>query len=181
MIYSSEHFSISLLQPKNALQLNKLLVSNTERFMKYLPKTLGENTTLESTKNYIARKIKAAKKKKAFVFVINDKHSRNILGMIILKNLDWETKKAEFAYCIGKRFKGEGLMSTAIKATSDYVIETMGLEILQIIVHKTNLPSVNVALQSGFQWVETLEDEFMTLNGTLLAMELFELSRPDRF
>ena len=175
MIYSSEHITISLLQPKDALQLNKLLVSNTDRFMKYLPKTLGENTTLESTQNYIARKIKAVKKKKAFVFVINDKHSRDIIGMIILKNLDWETKKGEFAYCIDKRFKGKGLMSTAIKATSNYVIETMGLETLQIIAHKSNVPSVNVALQSGFEWLETLENEFMSMNGTPLDMELFEL------
>lgn len=175
MIYSSEHFSISLLQPKDALHLNKLLVSNTDRFMKYLPKTLEENTTLESTQNYIAGKIKAAKKKKAFVFIINDKHSRDIIGMIILKNLNWEIQQGEFAYCIGKRFKGKGLMTTAIKATSDYVIENMGLETLQIIAHKTNLPSVNVALQSGFKWIETLVDEFMSMNGTPLDMELFEL------
>ncbi|MGC1630476.1 MAG: GNAT family N-acetyltransferase [Gelidibacter sp.] len=175
MIYSSEHIGISILQPTDALQLNKLFVSNTDRFMKYLPKTLGENTTFESTQNYIARKIKAAKKKNAFVFVINDKHSQDIIGMIILKNLDWETKKGEFAYCIDKRFKGKGLMSMAIKATSDYVIETMGLETLQIIAHKTNLPSVNVALQSGFEWIETLEDEFMSMHGTPLDMELFEL------
>lgn len=175
MIYNSEHFSIALVQPKDALQLNKMLVSNTDRFVKFLPRTLEENSTLEGTQNYISRKIKAAKKKKAFVFVINDKHSRDIIGMIILKNLDWETKKGEFAYCIGKRFSGNGLMTTAIKATSEHVIENMGLETLQIIAHKTNTPSVNVALQSGFKWIETLENEFMSMDGMPLDMELFEL------
>lgn len=175
MIYSSDPISISLLQPQDALQLNKLLVSNTDRFIKYLPKTLGENRTLESTQNYIAKKIKAAKKNKAFVFVLNDRNSRDIIGMIILKNLDWEINKGEFAYCIGKRYKGKGLMTTAIKATSEYAFENMGLEILQIIAHKTNFPSVNVALQSGFKWKETLKDEFMSYDGTPLDMELFEL------
>lgn len=175
MIYSSDHISISLLQPKNALQLNKLLVSNTERFIKYLPKTLSENRTLESSQNYIARKIEAARKKKEFVFVINDKHSSDIIGLIILKNLDWQTKTGDFAYCIGNRFKGKGLMTTAVKATSTYAIEIMGLETLQILSHKTNLPSVNVALRSGFKWKETLKDEFTPLNGASLDMELFEL------
>ena len=179
MIYSSDHISISLLQPKDALQLNKLLVSNTDRFMRYLPKTLGQNTTLESTQNYITRKIKAAKKKKVFVFIINGKHDKDIIGIIILKNLDWETKIGEFAYCIGQRFKGRGLMTMAIKATSEYAIENMGLETLQIIAHKTNLSSVKVALQSGFNWIETLEDEFMSPNGTPLDMELFEMSKPE--
>ena len=181
MIYSSEHFSISLLQPKDALQLNKLLVSNTERFIRFLPKTLEENTTLESTQYYIKRKIKSAKKRNEFVFIIHDKHSIDIIGMIILKNLDWKIKKGEFAYCIGKRFKGKGLMSKAIKATVNYVIEELGLETLQILSHKTNLSSVNTALGSGFEWQATLKDEFKPLNKAPLDMELFEFSRPDKF
>ncbi|HUH28313.1 GNAT family N-acetyltransferase [Gelidibacter sp.] len=175
MIYSSEHFSISLLQPKNALQLNKLLVSNTERFIRFLPKTLEENTTLESTQNYIKRKIKAAEKRKEFVYIIQDKHSIDIIGMIILKNLDWEAKQGEFAYCIGQRFKGKGLMKKAIKATSQYTMEELGLETLQILSHKTNLSSVNTALGSGFKWQGTLKDEFEPLNKAPLDMELFEL------
>lgn len=175
MIYSSDHISISLLQPKNALQLNKLLVSNTERFVRYLPKTLAQNRTLESTHNYIQKKIKAAEKKKSFVFVINYKHSSDIIGLVILKNLDWQAKKGEFAYCIGKRFTGKKLMTESIKATSHYAIEILELETLQIISHKTNLPSVNVALQSGYKWKGTLENEFTPLNEASLDMELFEL------
>ncbi|MEO8773814.1 MAG: GNAT family N-acetyltransferase, partial [Gelidibacter sp.] len=107
--------------------------------------------------------------------VINDQHSIDIIGLIILKSLDWENKQAEFAYCIGNRFKEKGLMRTAIKATSDYVFDSMGLQTLQIIAHKTNLPSVNVALKCGFKWKETLEDEFTPLNETPLDMELYEL------
>jgi|26BtaG_2_1085354.scaffolds.fasta_scaffold04696_3 ribosomal-protein-alanine N-acetyltransferase len=181
MIYSSDDISISLLQPKDALQLNKLLVSNTERFIRFLPKTLEENTTLDSTRTYIKRKIKSAEQRKEFVFIIHDKHSNDIIGMIILKNLNWEIKQGEFAYCIGKRFKGKALMSKAIKATSNYAIETLGLETFQILAHKTNLSSVNTALRSGFKWQGTLKDEFKPLNETPLDMELFEFSRPDRF
>ncbi|MBO3096676.1 GNAT family N-acetyltransferase [Gelidibacter pelagius] len=176
MIYSSDLFTISLLKPKDALQLNKLLVSNTDRFIRFLPKTLEENTTLESTRNYIQRKTKSAEKRNEFVFIIHDKHSIDIIGMIILKNLDWKAKQGEFAYCIGKRFKGKGLMSKAIKATSNYVIKNLGLETLQILSHKTNLPSINTAIRSGFKWQGTLKDEFKPLNEAPLDMELFEYS-----
>lgn len=180
MIFSSQHFNISLLKPNDALQLNKLLVTNTDRFIRFLPKTLKENTTLESTRNYIKRKIKATKKRKEFVFIIHDTQSVDIIGMIILKNLDWKTRQGDFAYCIGKRFKGNGLMGQAIKATSSYTMDVLGLETLQILSHKTNVSSVNTALRSGFKWKETLKDEFKPLNGTSLDMELFEISRPDK-
>lgn len=175
MIYSSDYFNISLVKDKDALQLNKLLVSNTERFIRYLPKTLSENRTLESTQNYIKRKIKAAKKKKEFVFVIHDKNSSDIIGLVILKNPDWHKKKGEFAYCIGKRFKGKGVMTNSIKAISNYAIEILKLETLQILSHKTNFLSVNVAIRSGFKWKETLENEFTPLNEISLDMELYEL------
>lgn len=175
MIYSSEHFSISIVQEKDALRLNKLLVSNTDRFIKYLPKTLAANSTLESTQIYIKKKKALAEKKEEFVFVMNDNQGNNIIGLIILKQLDWQKKRGEFAYCIGKRFKGKGLMTAAIKAISTHAVDVMGLKTLQIISNATNLASVNVALKAGYKWKETLEGEFTSSDGTAMDMELFEL------
>ncbi|OBX24843.1 ribosomal-protein-alanine N-acetyltransferase [Gelidibacter algens] len=180
MIYSSEHISISLVQPNDALQLNKLLVSNTERFNRFLPLTLADNRTLESTRNYINKKIEAAEKKEEYVFVIKDTYQIQIMGLIILKQVDWETEQGEFAYCIGQGFKGKGLMSHAIKAISTYAIEVMGLKTLLIISHKTNVSSVNAALNSGFKWKKTLKNEFTPLNGASLDMELYEFSKHER-
>jgi ribosomal-protein-alanine N-acetyltransferase len=176
MIYSSDQISISHLQPDDALQLNKLLVSNTERFIRYLPKTLAANRTLGSTRTYIKIKIESAEKKKEFVFAIKDKYLHNIVGLIILKNIDWSIKQGEFAYCIGQPFKGRGLMTEAIKASAKFTIEQLGLTTIQIIAHRTNKSSVNVAVNSGFEWKETLKNEFTPLNETPLDMELYELN-----
>lgn len=175
MIYSSEHIKISPLQPEDALKLNKLLVSNTDRFIRYLPKTLADNTTLEGTRNYIKCKIEAAENKKDFVFVIKDKYGIQIIGLVILKNLDWDIKQGEFAYCIDKGFKGKGIITEAIKALSTYSTEELGLKKIQIISHKTNSSSVNVAVNSGYKWKKTLINEFTPFNETPLDMELYEL------
>lgn len=179
MIYSGNDIRISLLQPEDALQLNKMLVSNTDRFIKYLPKTLADNSTFGGTQRYIKRKIKAAKKRIEFVFIIHDQHSSNIVGMIILKQLDWTRKQGEFAYCIGKHYKGKGLMATAIRGMMPFTFESLGLETLQIISHKTNQSSVNVALRAGFKWKETLEFEFVPLKESAQDMEVYEISRSD--
>ncbi|WP_299393469.1 GNAT family N-acetyltransferase [uncultured Gelidibacter sp.] len=175
MIYSSATLSISLLKPADALQLNKLLVSNTERFIRFLPLTLADNRTLESTHNYIKRKIEAAENREEFVFVIKDKYQIQIIGLIILKQIQWDIKQAEFAYCIGSRHKGKGLMIEAIKALTSYANQEMGLKTFQIITHKSNESSVNVALKSGFKWKKTLVNEFTPLNEAPMDMELFEL------
>ncbi|MCB0447208.1 MAG: GNAT family N-acetyltransferase [Gelidibacter sp.] len=175
MTYSSDTFYIEHLQYDDALHLNKLLVSNTERLKRFLPKTLAANRTLESTKSYIISKIEAMQSNTEFVFTIKDKYTRNIAGLVILKNLDWDKKQGEFAYCIGEKFEGKGWMSEAVKATSKYAIHTLGLTHLQIIAHKKNYSSVKVAEKSGFSWRKTLKAEFTPINESPIDMELYEL------
>lgn len=175
MIYNSEHIIITRLRPNDALQLNKLLVSNTERFVRYLPHTLAANRTLESSKAYIDRKIEMAQNKTEFVLAIKNSLDKQIMGLVILKNLDWDLKQGEFAYCIGKHYKGNGIMVEAIKATSAFAREELKLETLQIISHKSNASSIKVAVNSGFKWKKTLINEFTPLNEAPVDMELYEL------
>ena len=176
MVHSSEHITIVPLTASDALQLNKLLVSNTERFIRFLPKTLAANRTLESTHSYIQKKMNEANEKNEFVFAVKDKYAIQMIGLVILKNLDWDTMQGEFAYCMDKRFGGKGFMSEAIKAISQHAIEHLGLKTLQIVSHKNNYGSIKVALNSGFVWKETLPEEFTPLNESPLDMELYELT-----
>ena len=174
MLYSSPQITIHELQTKDALQLNKFLVSNTERFIRYLPNTLDENGTLESTQIYVKGKIEKALNKIEFVYIIKDKYSIEIVGLILLKNLDWNLKQGEFAYCIGQRYKGHGWMSEAVIAMTKFAVEELGLKNIQIIAHKTNVSSIKVAEQSGFKWQRTMINEFKPLNEAPLDMELYE-------
>ena len=176
MNYSSDTFYIEPLKFDDALNLNKLLVSNTERFKRYLPKTLSENRTLESTKSYIFKREEIMKSKLEYTFTIKDKTTKNIAGLIILKAIDWNRKKGEFAYCIGKPFEGKGWMSKAIQATSKFAFQELKLEKLQIISHKSNIASIKVAEKNNFVWQKTLKHEFTPTGQQPLDMELYELT-----
>ena len=175
MTYSSEAFYIERLQPSDALHLNKLLVSNNERLKRFLPKTLAANRTFESSKTYIKDKLRHMENQTEYVYTIKDKPSKNIAGLLILKNLDWQLKKGEFAYCIGEDFEGKGWMSEAVKMYSEFALKQLKLKTLQIIVHKNNVASLKVAENSGYLWKSTLINEFTPLNEKPLNMELYEL------
>ena len=176
MNYHSETFYIEPLNFDDALNLNKLMVSNTERFKRYLPKTLSENRTLESTKSYIFKRDEVMKSKMEYTFTIKDKTTKNIAGLIILKAIDWNKKKGEFAYCIGKPFEGRGWMSKAIRAASSFAFQELKLEKLQIISHKSNVASIRVAEKNNFVWQKTLKQEFAPNGKPPLNMELYELT-----
>lgn len=169
------NFIINPLVEKDASQLHEFVVSNSNRLKRYFPVTLSSNETLEKTAEYLAIKNKEIQEKVNFTFAIRDKKAQEIVGLIIIKKIDWNKKQGEFAYCIGAEFEGKGLTSFAVKEMAEFAFENLGLKILQIIAHKTNLGSIKVAENNGFVWKQTLLNEFTPTNEAPLDMELYVL------
>lgn len=170
----TEDFIIDTLKPKDAHELHLLIMDNSERFRRFFPLTLSSNATVEKSAEYIEIKEKEIQQKINFTFAIREPDSQKIIGLIIIKKIDWTKKIGELAYCIGSNFEGKGLITKAVKAISNFAYNELELKTLQIIAHKTNLASMKVAQNSGFIWIKTLLNEFTPVNETPLDMELYE-------
>ena len=170
-----ENYILDKLHPTDSNQLYQFMVDNKERLKLFFPVTLEMNSSLEKTEIYISIKNKEIDEKTNFTLAIRDKSNQQIAGLIIIKKIDWEIKQAEFAYCIGSELEGKGLTSFAVKKMLNFAFEDLGLKIIQIIAHKTNLGSVKVAKNNGFIWQRTLQNEFTPTDGAPLDMELYEL------
>jgi len=176
-MFLANDFTIELLlNIEDAQSLFHLMDSNAERFQLFLPKTLSQNRSLEDSKKYIERKRVEISSKSQFTFAIKENSSNEIAGLIIIKKIDYDTKQAEFAYCIGEEFGGKGLISKSISEVVKFSVNELGLKNFQIITHKTNEGSVKVALNNNFTWSETLISEFTPEGKLSLDMELYELS-----
>jgi len=173
MIVSFENYNISVIRKQDAFGIHELMCNNKERFKRYFPKTLEENITLEKAKDFSINKEKAFKNKIEFLFVL--KKVNKIIGLIYIKELDWNKKQGEFAYCISSGYENKGLMSKAVRELSQYAVENLGLEIFQIIVHKDNIASVKVAENCNFIWQRSLPEEYQPPKEVPLDMELYEL------
>ena len=172
---TSSKYIINPLNTNDAEQLYQFILDNSERLKRYFPVTLSSNNTLEKSMEYIAIKNKEIEEKINFTFAIRDKNNQEIAGLMILKKIDWDKKQGEFAYCIGSQFEGKGLTSFAVKEMTKFAFDELGLKILQIMAHKTNLGSIKVALNNGFVWQRTALNEFTPTNESPLDMELYEL------
>ena len=175
MIASFNGFEISPIHGGDAWKICNLMVANEDRFRRYFPKTLEQNLTPTLSQLFVEKKVKQFQNKGEFLFTLKHSESRALAGLIYIKELDWIKKQGEFAYCIGYTFEGKGLASTAIKKLSTHAFVDLGLETLQIIVHKENLPSVKVATNNGFQWQKTLIKAYTPPGESPLDMELYEL------
>ena len=172
---STEAYNIEPLSLKDSKSLNRLMVVNAERFKHYLPKTLEQNLSVKASRKFVNSKVEKHLSKDEFLFTIKEKQGHQVVGLVYIKELDWIKKQGEFAYCIDLNHQGKGWMSNTIQELSNYAQTVLGLETLQIIVHKSNYESIKVAKNCNFVWRKTLKDEYMPPNGSPLDMELYEL------
>ena len=101
-------------------------------------------------------KVKQFADREEFLFKLKDKEHRKVIGLVYIKELDWQIKQGELAYCIGYEFEGQGYTTQSVKVLTDYAITILGLKTLQIIAHKSNSGSIKVAEKCGYLWKKTL-------------------------
>ena len=175
-MYNSDTFYIAELELKDAFSLHHLMVTNKMHFGKYLPVTLSQNISLSASESYIIRKKMENETKTVLTYALKEKETKEVCGLIILKNIDINKKQGEFAFGLGKAYNGRGWMSQAIKVFSSYASAELHLNKLQIITHKTNIGSSKVAEKNGYLWQRTLKNEYTPPNQEPLDMELYELT-----
>ncbi len=170
-----DNYIIDKICEADASGLTEFMISNSKRFQRFFPKTLAQNLTLEDSKKFAFLKSQEHDSKVEFTFVLKDQNPIKIIGLVILKELDWDKKQGEFAYCIDAGFEGKGVMSKAVKELSLYALDKLELRTLQIVVHESNKGSVKVALNCNYKWHKTLLNEYAPPNESSLDMELYEL------
>ncbi|MCC1485190.1 GNAT family N-acetyltransferase [Winogradskyella immobilis] len=175
MIAQFEGFEINSIHQGDAWKICNFAVSNADRLNPYFPITLEQNLNPTLSKLFVDKKVKAFINKEEFLFTLKHSETRELVGLIYIKELDWDKKQGEFAYCIGYPFEGKGLISKSIGHLSTYAFTTLGIETLQIITHKDNLGSVQVAKKNTFEWQKTLLKEYTPPGKDPLDMELYEL------
>lgn len=175
MIAQFDGYEINPIHSRDAWKLCNFMVVNADRFKRFFPKTLEQNLNPTLSQHFAEKKVKQFENKEEFLFTLKHIETRELVGVIYIKELDWAKKQGEFAYCIGYNFEGQGLTSKAVMALSNYAFETLGLEMLQIISYKDNLSSVGVAKKCRFKWIKTLKNGFTPPGEQPVNMELYEL------
>lgn len=176
MIAQFDGFEINTVHGGDAWKICNFCIANEDRLKRFFPKTLEQNLNPTLSNFFVEKKVKQFENKEVFLFTLKHSETRELAGLMYLKEVDWRMKQGEFAYCISYTFKGQGLASNTIKALTKYAFDELGLVTLQIIAHKDNLPSIQVALNNDFEWQKTLENEHTPPNETPLDMELYELN-----
>ncbi len=170
----NEKINVYKIHPKDGWGLCDFIVANEHRLDLYFPKTKEANLTPDLSKAFAKTKTKEYENREEFLYTIKPEGSKRIIGLVYIKELDWEIQQGEFAYCIDYNYEGKGITSKVVDGLSEYAFKDLGLKTLQIIAHKTNFSSINVAKRCKFTWIKTLAKEYTPPGRDPLDMELYE-------
>jgi ribosomal-protein-serine acetyltransferase len=166
---------IRLIETKDYEQLLKVIERNRERLLRFFPETsqsiIDEDTAIKFTE----LKLKLALKREQFFFVIVLIGKSEIIGTVILKNINWNVPKGELAYFIDGAYEGKGITSYAVKWLVNYSFKQLDMEKLFIKVNPNNWGSRKIAMKNGFELEGLLKSEFRTGKGELTDVERYGL------
>lgn len=163
------------VETEDFASLFNVIEKNRERLITYFPKTSRSIKDIETTKKFIKQKVKQGLQKEQFCFVIALESKADIIGLVMIKNIDWTIPKGELAYFIDQDFEGMGIMSGAVKWVVEFCFEQLEMEKLYIKFNPENTGSKKVAIKNGFEKEGFLKREFRTGNGKLTDVERYGL------
>lgn len=178
MQFNFENYSVAPIAIKDAWRICDFVVSNTERLKSDFPRTVKANLTPTLAEIFVAKKVKEFEKDLEYLFTIKENTNRTIIGLVYLKELKKIEGQGELAYCVGYRYEGKGITSTATARIAKWAFEELRLRTLQIIVHKSNLASIGIAKNLGFRYQRGLNNYHQKFNGEVVAMDLYEKNIP---
>lgn len=175
MLLNFGSYHITPIHSKDGWDICNFAIANEDRLKRYFPKTLEQNLTPDLSNIFVQKKAKQFEANEEFLFTIRENETTKLIGLVYIKEVDWISKQGELAYCIDYNFESKGIMTEAIKQLSDFAFDTLGLDTLQVIVHKSNFGSLKIAKNNNFTWIKTLNNEFTPPRESPLNMELYEL------
>jgi RimJ/RimL family protein N-acetyltransferase len=118
------------------------------------------------------------KEKSAYVFGIELKDSKEIIGVVSLDKVDKKNKRSELGYWLGKKCWGKGITSAAVKLVLAFGFNELNLHRIYSIVFASNTASLRVLEKNRFL-LEGILFESVWRNGIWHNMMTYGLLKDD--
>ncbi len=173
MKISANNFEICAFNPSDYISLFQLLDSNKSRLKNFFAGTLSNTKTLLATQWYCKKMVELINQKSYFPFIISDLETKQFIGLVDVKNIDWETSQAEIGYFIDTKFEGKGISTHAVAYVVNQIIKDHNFKKLLCRISNENVGSQYVAIKNGFKLEETRKNDYKTSNGNLVNLDYY--------
>ena len=142
-----EDIALKLIDIRDAERVFNLTNNSRDYLREWLP-WLDNTTKLEDTKEFIKTSLKGFSENKSINTVII--YKGQIVGVAGYNLIDWTNKVAYIGYWLGKQYQGNGIMTRVAKALTDYAINKLNINKVEIRAAVENKNSRGIPERLGF-------------------------------
>ncbi|MGK0363432.1 MAG: RimJ/RimL family protein N-acetyltransferase [Saprospiraceae bacterium] len=153
------------------------LVQNNKEHLTDFPTTMSKNTSAEESEKYIQKCIAQWYLQEVYFYAICENDSEKIIGMMRIFKIDWKLPSAEIAYLLDDNYKGRGYVTEALQHTIKFCFDVLQMNKLYLGTNIGNKGSQRVAVKNGFALEGTHKQDFKNVNGELVDIFSFGLTR----
>lgn len=109
------------------------------------------------------------------------KTTGKFVGSSGLHRIDWQVRKFEVGYWVATPFSGQGYITEAVESITNFAINELQANRIEIRCDSRNLPSARVAERLGFTLEGTLRNDSLDVEGAIRNTLLFSKVRGVEF
>lgn len=170
---NSNKYKLKLISETDSRVFYDLIRNNQSRLEDFFAGTISKTKTLECTERYCKEIVQKIKQKEYFPYLIIDVLSNQPIGLIDLKNINWDIPKGELGAFIDSNFEGKGLITSLAKDLIDKIVKEHKFKKLLCRVAKQNERSIRVVERIGFKWEGTIKRDYKTTKGEIVDLNYY--------
>lgn len=144
------------------------------------PEWAPDHLTRKSFTNRVYWANRAARQETAFPLFIYTRAEGALIGALTLDNIrKGPAQMGTLGYWLGQGFTGQGFMSEAVNAVTDYAFDDLGLSRIEAACLPENQASRGVMARTGFKY-EGVAQSYLQIAGRWRTHVLFAKIRTDR-
>ncbi|MEN2489387.1 GNAT family N-acetyltransferase [Flavobacterium sp. B11] len=149
------------------------LNDNSDHLYDYFANMIKVNDSLESTKKYFEQKDLDWKENKSYACGIFKKETKELIGHISVREIDWKIPKGELAYFIFKQYNGCNFGAEALNAFKNWCFTEKKFNRLFMKIAEENIASIKVAERAGFIYEGLLKKDYRKGEQNLIDMNIY--------
>lgn len=170
-----ENYTVRPVVPGDTEAFLELVNNNRERITAYFPGIVTHCDTVQTLQKHLEERIAAAGEGKYIPLVIEDTTSSKLVGVIQVKDIDFNALKRELGAFVDKEYARKGVMLEALKQVIDYSFTIQGLNKLFLRTATDNTAARRLAEKAGFELEGTFKSDFRTTEGKFIDLVYYGL------
>lgn len=167
-----DEFHLRPLVEGDSKGFHDLVRRNAPR-LSFLTSTLRRTKTKKSTEEYVQYLVEKKAKRESLPLVLVHTPTSQLIGFMILFNIDWDVKKGEFGSFIDKDTEGQGYISQAIGGLLTHSFKELGFNKVFTRAHPDNKGANRIACKLGFKHEGTIRSDYLTAKGEVVDLNYY--------